>query len=267
MKYIINLTIIFEPESKLLLLRNNNQLTVGLSNPATRLLNEFIKNNKIELTREDLIKRVWEDYGFSPSSATLSNHISELRKAFETLGVSKNILITVPRIGFKMEAEIHPETKEPGGPDATEKIGNILSSHGPAPILRSDATSLLIKTDSDKHPVRGKLLLFLLTLSLITIAITITLIALPQDDKPMLIGVHNQCKIYTLNGDKHGTEQLDSAKKILTTERIDCTKTDFEIYYMEARPTNNVLKVNFIAACTKNDNSSYKNCNNYKFVE
>ncbi|WP_447872526.1 hypothetical protein [Serratia fonticola] len=32
------------------------------------------------------MKHVWEDYGFSPSSATLSNHVSELRKAFEALG-------------------------------------------------------------------------------------------------------------------------------------------------------------------------------------
>ena len=111
MKYIINLTLIFDPESRLLMLRNNTQLTVGLSNPATRLLSELIKNNKTELTREILLKHVWEDFGFSPSGATLSNHISELRKAFEALGMSKDILLTVPRIGFKLDAEIHPETK------------------------------------------------------------------------------------------------------------------------------------------------------------
>ncbi|WP_438439668.1 winged helix-turn-helix domain-containing protein [Klebsiella pneumoniae] len=83
MKYIINFTITFDPDSRLLKLRNKDQLTIELSKPATRLLIELIKNNKNEMPRETLIKHVWEDYGFSPSSATLSNHISELRKAFE----------------------------------------------------------------------------------------------------------------------------------------------------------------------------------------
>ncbi|MDQ4988180.1 winged helix-turn-helix domain-containing protein [Klebsiella pneumoniae] len=78
MKYIINFTITFDPDSRLLKLRNKDQLTIELSKPATRLLIELIKNNKNEMPRETLIKHVWEDYGFSPSSATLSNHISEL---------------------------------------------------------------------------------------------------------------------------------------------------------------------------------------------
>lgn len=75
------------------------------------------------MPRETLIKHVWEDYGFSPSSATLSNHISELRKAFEALGINKDILITVPRVGFKMEAEIHPETKNKELDTSTDGFG------------------------------------------------------------------------------------------------------------------------------------------------
>ncbi|MFS4685630.1 winged helix-turn-helix domain-containing protein [Klebsiella quasipneumoniae subsp. similipneumoniae] len=38
------------------------------------------------MTRETLIKHVWEDYRSLSSSATLSNHISELRKALKHLG-------------------------------------------------------------------------------------------------------------------------------------------------------------------------------------
>ncbi|WP_446919370.1 winged helix-turn-helix domain-containing protein, partial [Klebsiella pneumoniae] len=113
----------FDPDSRLLKLRNKDQLTIELSKPATRLLIELIKNNKNEMTRETLIKHVWEDYGFSPSSATLSNHISELRKAFEALGINKDILITVPRVGFKMEAEIHPETKNKELDTSTDGFG------------------------------------------------------------------------------------------------------------------------------------------------
>ncbi len=51
MKYIINFTITFDPDSRLLKLRNKDQLTIELSKPATRLLIELIKNNKNEMPR------------------------------------------------------------------------------------------------------------------------------------------------------------------------------------------------------------------------
>jgi DNA-binding winged helix-turn-helix (wHTH) protein len=120
MKYIINFTITFDPDSRLLKLRNQGRSHEILFIQQSL---ELIKNNKNEMPRETLIKHVWEDYGFSPSSATLSNHISELRKAFEALGINKDILITVPRVGFKMEAEIHPETKNKELDTSTDGFG------------------------------------------------------------------------------------------------------------------------------------------------
>ncbi|HHB1426017.1 TPA: winged helix-turn-helix domain-containing protein [Serratia odorifera] len=267
MKYIINLTIVFDPEGRILMLRNNNQLTVGLSNPATRLLNELIKNNKVELTRETLIKHVWEDYGFSPSSATLSNHISELRKAFEVLGVSKNILITVPRIGFKMEAEIHPETKALKEKElaATEKIEMI----PPSLELVSEGNTAppLIDAKSEKTPYRMKKSVLFLTLALVSIATATAFVVLTRDDEPTLVDVQDKCNIYTLDDNKQSTELSDKARKMLVSEKIDCTQANRDIFYMEARPANELLKVHFMAACTKNDNMNYKNCNNYKSVE
>ncbi|CRY55662.1 DNA-binding transcriptional activator CadC [Yersinia intermedia] len=245
------------------MLRNNNQLIVGLSNPATRLLSELIKHNKTELTRETLIKHVWEDYGFSPSSATLSNHISELRKAFEALGVSKNILITVPRIGFKMDAEIHPETKlkEP----AAEKIEN--NPELCEPESEVNTASSLIDANSKKKRRRMKITVFFLILALLAIATVTTFGTLTREDKPTLIGVQDKCKIYALDDNEQDIEQFNHARKMLTSEKIDCSQTDHDIFYMEARPTNELFKVHFMAACTRDDNLNYKNCSNYKLVE
>ncbi len=111
MIYIINTIIAFDPVTRNLSLKNDAQLSVELSKPATRLLSELIEHNHATLLREDLIKSVWEDYGFSPSKGNLSNSISELRKAFTSLGLHQEIIITVPRTGFKLEAEIHPLVK------------------------------------------------------------------------------------------------------------------------------------------------------------
>ncbi|CAI1050949.1 transcriptional regulator [Serratia quinivorans] len=249
----------------MLVLRNNNQLTVVLSNPATRLLNELIKNNKIELTREMLIKHVWEDYGFSPSSATLSNHISELRKAFEALGVSKNILVTVPRKGFKMEAEIYPETKAAKNPAAVEKIENIPPPLEPVP--EENISPLLIDAESEEPPRREKKLVLFLTFALVTIATAITFVVLSKDNEPTLVGVQDKCNIYTFNDSQQGIKQSAQARKMLANEKIDCTQIGHDIFYMETRHANEMFKINFMAVCTKNDNMNYINCNNYKSVE
>ncbi|MGO3397574.1 MAG: winged helix-turn-helix domain-containing protein, partial [Serratia proteamaculans] len=85
MKYIINLNFVFNAQDRLLTLKNDNNISILLSKPATRLLCELITNNNTTLFREDIIKAVWTDYGFTPSTASLSNHISELRKAFESI--------------------------------------------------------------------------------------------------------------------------------------------------------------------------------------
>ncbi|MBC3219743.1 winged helix-turn-helix domain-containing protein [Serratia fonticola] len=268
MKYIINLIIIFDPESRLLILKNNNQLAVGLSNPATRLLAELIKNNKIELHRDTLLKHVWEDYGFSPSSATLSNHISELRKAFEALGTSKDILLTVPRIGFKLDAEIHPETIPPQASIMAEKIeappcvNEIVAEANTAPCLAAA---------NAKTPMRrinlSALSVILTLLTLLTVAAITAFITLTKEDEPRWVGVQDKCNIYSLDNNMQDSQQSEGARKMLVSEGIDCTQVDHDIYYTVARPANETLKVSFMAVCTRNNNMIFKNCDNYKIIE
>lgn len=265
MKYIINLIITFDPDSRLLILRNNDQLTIGLSKPGTRLLIELVKNNRNELTRETLIKHVWEDYGFSPSSATLSNHISELRKAFEALGVSKDILLTVPRIGFKMDAEIHPETKPPKEDRSVEMFAPAVTTS--EPVKQQNVTP---------HPthsgLRGTLqrtlkLGLVVIFTLLAIAAAIKLMTLHSNEEPMLIGVQYKCNFYTLGNNKPSSEQSAHARKMLSDAKIDCAQINRDIYYIEARTANDKLKIHFMAVCTKSTNMSYQTCNNYKLVE
>ncbi|HEI8821975.1 TPA: winged helix-turn-helix domain-containing protein [Serratia marcescens] len=265
MIYIINLTIIFDPDSRLLMLRNNDQLTIVLSKPATRLLIELIKNNKNELARETLIKHVWEDYGFSPSSATLSNHISELRKAFEALGGSKEILITVPRVGFKMDTEIHPETKLPKEDASVETTEPTVTASEP---VRQENVAPDF-TDSDhKITLRPTLKPILhLTLAVLAIVAAITLITLNRDKEPMLVGVQDKCNFYTLDDNQLSDEQSARARKMLSDAKIGCTQENRDIYYMEARPANDKLKVYFMAVCTKNTDMNYKSCHNYRLIE
>jgi DNA-binding winged helix-turn-helix (wHTH) protein len=256
---------IFDPSSRMLMLINNSQLTIWLSNPASRLLTELIKNNGLVLTRETLVKHVWEDYGFTPSNATLSNHISELRKAFEALGVSKDILITVPRIGFKMEARIHPERIPPKEAESAEQPE--LPTPESDPIVVENVTVETLGVSSQKPLRRGMIPALSLLLVLLVTAAVMAWMMLRQNNQVLLIGIQDKCDIYGLDESKHESAQSGRALMMLADAGIDCTQVDRDIYYMEVRPANNRLKAQLLAACTKNRDTSYKNCTSFKRVE
>lgn len=94
-----------------------------------------------------------------------------------------------------------------------------------------------------------------------------TWLTLSKNEQPALIGTQDKCRIFTLGEGKPEPDQAGRVKKMLADEEVDCTQTDRDIYYMEARPANNLLKVSFMAACAKNSDMSYTNCNNFKQVE
>lgn len=106
MKYIINLMVVFNPSDNSLCLQNNPSLVVKIPPPATRLLQELINNRGVIITRDELLKNVWEEYGFTGSNNNLSHYISHLRKALLSLNSELSIITTVPKVGFRLDARI-----------------------------------------------------------------------------------------------------------------------------------------------------------------
>lgn len=269
MKYIINLTVTFDPDNRLLILKSDTQQSVELSKPATRLLSELINNNRINLVRDDILKNVWEDYGFSPSNASLNNHISELRKAFSNLGISKDIIFTVPRVGFRMDAEIHPiqKTVTDQTPSDEEPIineGLTLSPEGASPEINEQKDGGSIYLSLKKHRMLSFVLALLL---LLTTLIGMTTLMHTKKESISFLLTHEKCSIYNLNDNKPNKAYTAKIIKEMAEEGIDCSREDLDIFYAEAHPDNERLRVRLLAACSKIDSTRYKNCLNYKIIE
>ncbi|CAM3794612.1 winged helix-turn-helix domain-containing protein [Serratia silvae] len=269
MKYIINLTVTFDPDNRLLILKNDPQQSIELSKPATRLLSELINNNRINLLRDDILKKVWEDYGFSPSNASLNNHISELRKAFSNLAINKDIIFTVPRVGFRLDAEIHP-------------IQNIITQQAPSDNKTTINEGLTVNpggttAEIDKPKDRGSLYLslkkhrmlsfVLALLLLLSTLIGMTTLIHTKKESVKLLTTYGKCSIYDLNDNKPNGDFTAKIIREMTEEGIDCSQEDLDIFYAEAHPNNERLRVRLLAACSKLDTTRYKNCLNYKIVE
>ena len=101
MFFICNNSLLFDPEAHAISIVGQPESVLTLSAPAVRLLQEFIRHKGRDLSREELITRVWEEFGFTPSGNNLNKAVSELRKSFHALGDSHDYIVTVPRFGFR----------------------------------------------------------------------------------------------------------------------------------------------------------------------
>lgn len=106
MKYIINNSVVFDVISRTLSIQDDAERSIDLPAPSARLLNEFIRVKGQFVTRDHLLKHVWEDYGFVVSSANLNNHISVLRRSFISLDQTGALITTIPKLGFQFDADV-----------------------------------------------------------------------------------------------------------------------------------------------------------------
>ncbi|HEY4468340.1 MAG TPA: winged helix-turn-helix domain-containing protein [Klebsiella sp.] len=79
---------------------------IELSATSTRLLTSLLQCRGDIISRVDIFQMVFEKYGARPSNSNLNQYISTLRRSLTELGIEKNVIITVPRIGFKISEDI-----------------------------------------------------------------------------------------------------------------------------------------------------------------
>lgn len=268
MKYIINLNLTFDPGTRVLALKNDTLLSIELTKPAGRLLCELIENNRNTLSKDVIIQNVWVNYGFAASKANLSNHISELRKAFVNLGLDSDVIITVPKVGFRMEAEIHPVVK-------AEKILKEVTIEERRTVIVDEPTTFInertlsqpeSRTEKSRKTVKLNIIIIVITL-LLASAAGVAFILLPKRDVVPLVTTIGQCNIYSLNSVESPADFIKTATTQMESEKIDCTQESIDIYYADYRRNNSQLKISFMSVCKNRDGTHYKNCTNYKYIK
>lgn len=99
---------------------------VELSQTSTRLLAELLNHHGDLLSRNEIFQSVFDKYGARASNSNLNQYISTLRRNLCDLGVEKEIIVTVPRIGFKISEEaIINNDREYKTPFLDEKLPDV----------------------------------------------------------------------------------------------------------------------------------------------
>lgn len=241
MFFICNNSLLFDPEAHAISLVGQPETVLTLSAPAVRLLQEFIKHKGRDLSREELITRVWEEFGFTPSGNNLNKAVSELRKSFQSLGEGHEFIVTVPRYGFRFEADV---IFQPG-----ENSQSAAPQPSPVP--------------QEVKPRRASMKKWAIVALLIVAALGAALyfsrqqeIFVPAKLKPVKDKIA-RCSIWIIND--HGRPLvLSKLAERLEASNVACEREEYDIYYFSARFSLSAADEVFIGACPVSQSSLCK---------
>lgn len=120
MVYTINGTVIFDSvEHTIVPCQPGSGKECKLNQPASRCLSLLIENNGKTISQETFIEEVWRKKGMLVAVNTFYQNISILRKALISSGLKEKVVITVPKKGIMLHAEIE---EQPQDSDTTPTI-------------------------------------------------------------------------------------------------------------------------------------------------
>lgn len=253
MKYIINNKFLFDFNDLELSDSKHPEIVTKLKKPVGRLLLEFLHNSKVNVSREYLLEKVWSTNMFTASNAGLNNYISDLRKAFSLVGCEDDIIITLPKFGFRFEADVASYSLSENYSDDIN-----LSNDGEPP----EPDEKL----QPKNPFPPKAIKFLLIASGIMVIIIFLWMILKKDEVHRLekIGQEGQCDIYSMSKLSFNDETVSYIKKTLNHEGFDCTNRQLDVFYIEDRINRKTVRADLVTVCARNPDQHYDFCFNVK---
>ncbi len=264
MKYLIDLTMLYEVDSGIIMINGEEESSIHLSNQGARLLYVLIINNGHVVEREDLIKKVWEDHGFTGSSVSLNVAVSEIRKAFRYLGCDPMLIRTIRGKGFCLEANIDHHTLRVS--DSQKQVAEKTPRNK---IFLMNTRWHFCSQFSRQHV--WKLRVFFIS---IFIGITTFLLLIRKDDYPHLYseGIHqhflgkiSECAVYFVGKNKVEpvNHYLDRIRNMIVDEHVNCQLPGADVYYSNFG--QHQIEIVFLGVCYWNKEADdYKNCISYR---
>jgi DNA-binding winged helix-turn-helix (wHTH) protein len=119
--YLLHGLVAFWPDKNLLISTADESHNISLSNPATRCLLLLIQHHGSVVERDYFFQHVWENNGAQVTNNAFYQNISLLRRAFKELGLNEEWIVTVPKVGIKLEntlrIEVQQQAEEKGVPE------------------------------------------------------------------------------------------------------------------------------------------------------
>ncbi|GKX62619.1 Transcriptional regulatory protein, C terminal [Pragia fontium] len=264
MKYKINAFLYYDATEGSLKLDDDGTSDTTLSITANALLYVLIQNPGV-MTRDSVMKQVWDDNGLVSSNSNLNQYISLLRKTFRNYGI-ENIIVTIP----KGRLEINPTL-------TIEVIDNNILH----PVLQqqlihdeladkqqetSDKAKQEKSTEISVDKNWGYAGLFIFIFACVMFFIShLSESASPQGIKLTAVD-HDRCELLSIEkmintAVKEGF--IKSFDAVRTRLSINCGEDERFLFYYGDKLQTNGLGRTFLAHCAKHEDNPFSYCENY----
>lgn len=263
MKYKINGFIYYDVTAATLSIDDVGTADTKLSITANALL-YFMLQHQGEFTRDEVMRKVWDDNGLRSSNGNLNQYLSLLRKSFRSYNID-NIIVTIPRGKLEINTDLQIDIIDDN--QLHPLIQQEYSSRElpPIPTMTQDQDDEYSQqTDKqERHWMIASVVLFTMALLLLWTTVISSRAVNIMQLNPIKM---NGCDLYSKNK-MINLEMVESYKdnfeSVKTKLALDCNQDRRFVFYYGDKFQNKGLGRTFLAQCAKNEKNPYAYCDNY----
>lgn len=271
MKYVINDFLYYDVINATLSIDDDGISDTHLSITANALLYYLLQNEGV-ISRDDIMKSVWDDNGLTSSNGNLNQYLSLLRKCFRNYQID-NFIITVARGRLEINKDISVEIVDDNKLHPLlleqEDIIEKQTEENKEPSIYNDnqATTDPVSPQAKETQNRNWMIASIALFSAALVLLWVTIVSDRTTD------------FFELNEVSSDACELFSSEKMINHEMDESYLTSFEsvrdklglkcsdkrrfVFYYSDKFKNKGLGRTFLAQCAKNKNNPYAYCDNY----
>jgi DNA-binding winged helix-turn-helix (wHTH) protein len=248
--------VVYNSSKALLYNINTPEKQSSLYAPTNKCLSLLIEARPDVISQHVFFEQVWEKDGLSITANTFYQHIAMLRRAFEDVGLTQEVIVTIPRRGLCLSDKLSLTFDG----DTTE----VLCEDGPSVLNKQDAVSGTGKRVKQYQPVLKRLLLYAISGGVVFLLAFFGTQRLTGEGKTpndilgryKYIGDVNGCKVSVFSS----LSSLEDVRDKINENGIECI-TYNKIYYS----TLPLLNRTSLMACSEDAKEGVK-CLSYFFI-
>lgn len=271
MRYLINKNIMFRTSDGALWLDNEEEFAITLTITTCRLLTFLLERQGQVVLRDEILTQVWDAHGLKSSNNSLNKYISDLRSVFRNRGINEDVIVTVPRVGFMLTADIDVIPEHP-----VDSVIHTVPVTQEA-IVNSAGTGSNTLFDKIKDGVVSNTLFFYSAIFVALFVIAASFFSAitssqsasrnqPQTQRTYALGDIDGCQVssFTSSTPQSTELKLSIVKRILEKEKLTCP-VDGVLFLQSSEPVlyGTAGRV-FLSICRNNhsNESRYSSCYN-----
>ncbi|MGG6135058.1 winged helix-turn-helix domain-containing protein [Pantoea allii] len=232
--YIIEELIRFIPSQCLLCLKDSPEANVPLTPACNQLLELFLNNQGVVLSREVILDYFWKNAGTTPSSNSINSYVSAIRRGFVSLGLSQEVITTVYKVGFVVNPDLLISIEK----NEAVAVPSVMPKVNTETVYKSQSKQWIFY------------LLMLISGGLATLSM---FLSEPNLIYPQYLATIGKCQVSFLPvyPDHHAYPNQETVGEIIKTSGFTCSEGDEIMFYADRNIHAGDIGNVFVAYCRK----------------